>query len=75
MVEGSIPSAPAKLNYLLMIGYIKETIAELKKLALPAKKEVYITTGVIFIVVTVFALAITVSDFVISRLVGLIFGL
>ena len=75
MVEGSIPSAPAKLNFILMISYIKETIAELKKLSLPAKKEVYITTGTIFVVVAIFALAITFSDFVISRVVGLIFGL
>ena len=58
-----------------MINYFKETIAELKKLAIPTKKEVYITTGTIFVVVAVFAVAITFSDFVISKIMGLIFGI
>ncbi len=56
-----------------MINYFKETIAELKKVAIPTKKEVYITTATIFVVVTIFALAIMLSDFVISKLIGLIF--
>lgn len=58
-----------------MISYFKETIAELKKLAIPTKKEVYITTGTIFVVVSIFAIAITFSDFVISKIMGLIFGI
>ena len=58
-----------------MINYFKETIAELKKLAIPTKKEVYITTGTIFVVVAIFAIAITFSDFVISKIMGLIFGI
>jgi preprotein translocase SecE subunit len=58
-----------------MISYFKETIAEFKKLALPSKKEVYITTGAIFVVVTIFAVMITFSDFVISKIMGLIFGI
>ena len=58
-----------------MINYFKETIAELKKIAIPTKKEVYITTGTIFVVVAIFAIAITFSDFVISKIMGLIFGI
>ena len=73
MVEGSSPSAPATTNDLIMITYFKETVSELKKLATPPKREVYITTGTIFVVVTVFALAIMLSDFTISKIMGIIF--
>lgn len=58
-----------------MINYFKETFSEVKKLALPSKKEVYVTTVTIFIVVSAFAVAITFSDFVISKFMGLIFGI
>lgn len=58
-----------------MINYFKDTIAEVKKLAFPQKKEVYITTLTITVVITVFALVIMFSDFVISKIIGLIFGL
>jgi preprotein translocase SecE subunit len=56
-----------------MISYFKETISELKKLAFPSKREVYITTGTIFVVVALFSVAILLSDFVISKIIGLIF--
>lgn len=58
-----------------MINYLKDTVSELKKLSFPEKKEVYITTITITIVITIFALVIMFSDFVIAKIIGLIFGL
>lgn len=58
-----------------MINYFKNTISELKKLDIPQKKEVYITTATITVVITIFALVVMFSDFVISKIIGLIFGL
>ncbi len=58
-----------------MINYLKDTVSELKKLSFPEKKEVYITTITITIVITIFALVIMFSDFAIAKIIGLIFGL
>ncbi len=58
-----------------MLTYLKDTIAELKKLNIPSKKEVYITTLTIVVVITVFSLVVMFADFVIAKIIGLIFGL
>jgi len=58
-----------------MLNYFKDTISELKKLSMPSKREVYITTATIVVVITIFSLAVMFSDFVISKIIGLIFGL
>ena len=58
-----------------MISFFKGAIEELKKLHIPSKKETYITTITILITITVVALVILFADFVISKVIGLIFGL
>ena len=58
-----------------MILFLKDVIAELKKLHLPTKKEVYITTLTILAAVTVAALTIMLADFIISKIIKIIFGL
>jgi preprotein translocase SecE subunit len=58
-----------------MLAFFKDVIEELKKLHFPSKKEIYVTT--ITIIVTIFfaALVILFADFLISKVIGLIFGL
>jgi preprotein translocase SecE subunit len=58
-----------------IVNYFKDTISELKKLTLPSRKEVYVTTATITVVITVFALVVMLADFVIAKIIGLIFGL
>jgi preprotein translocase SecE subunit len=58
-----------------MIAFFKDTLEEFKKLQFPSKKETYITTITIFITIVVVSLVIMFSDFLISKFVGLIFGL
>jgi preprotein translocase SecE subunit len=58
-----------------MTTFVKDVIEELKKLHFPSKKETYITTVTILVTVIVVSLAILLSDFVISKIIGIIFGL
>jgi len=58
-----------------MFKFFKETIEESKKLQFPSKKEVYVTTATIIVTIIVVSLAITFADFLISKVIGLIFGL
>ena len=55
--------------------YIKEVIEECKKIVFPSWKEVYTTAIYISIIVFIVTLAITFSDFIISHIIKLIFGL
>jgi preprotein translocase SecE subunit len=55
--------------------YIKEVLEECKKIVLPNWKEVYVTAIYISVIVILVALAITFSDFLISHVLKLIFGL
>jgi preprotein translocase SecE subunit len=57
------------------INFFKDVIDELKKLQLPSKKETYITTITIIVTITVVSLAILLADFIIAKVIGLIFGL
>jgi preprotein translocase SecE subunit len=57
------------------INFFKDVIEELKKLNIPSKKETYITTITIIVTITIVSLAILLADFIISKVIGLIFGL
>ena len=57
------------------LSFLKETVEELKKLYVPSKKETYITTITIFVTIIAVSLAILLADFVISKIIGIIFGL
>lgn len=59
----------------MIANYFKDTVAELKKLQFPSKKETYITTATIMATIAVFSLVVLFADFVISKIIGLIFGL
>jgi preprotein translocase SecE subunit len=58
-----------------MLAFFRDVIEELKKLHLPSKKETYITTVTILVTITIVSLAILFSDFLISKIIGIIFGL
>lgn len=60
---------------MMLINYFKDTVEELKKLSVPTKKETYITTITIIVTIIVFSVAVMFADFVISKIIGLIFGL
>jgi len=58
-----------------MILFFKDVIAELKKLHVPSRKETYITTITILISVIIASLVIMTADFLISKIVKILFGL
>lgn len=58
-----------------MIAFFKDVVGELKKLYVPSKKETYITTITVLITITIASLVILFADFIISKIIGLIFGL
>ncbi len=58
-----------------MLKFFNEVVEEAKKLEFPKKKEVYITTVIIMISVIISSLFILFADFVISKIITLIFGL
>jgi len=58
-----------------MLGFFKDSIEELKKLQVPSKKEVYVTTATILATIVVVSLLILFADFIIAKVIGLIFGL
>ncbi len=57
------------------LNFTKDVIEELKKLHLPSAKETYITTATILVTIVVVSLFILSADFVIAKIIGLIFGL
>lgn len=60
---------------MMLLNYFKDTADELKKLHTPSKKETYVTTITIIVTIIVFSLAVLLADFVIAKIMGLIFGL
>jgi preprotein translocase SecE subunit len=58
-----------------MLAFFREVIEELKKLQLPSKKETYITTITILVTIIVVSLAILFADFIIAKIIAIIFGL
>ena len=58
-----------------MISFFKEVGEEVKKLHIPSKKETYVTTATIIVTILVVSLAILFADFIISKFIGIIFGL
>jgi len=57
------------------LSFFKDVIDELKKLHVPSKKETYITTVTILVTIVVVSVMIMLADFVISKIIGIIFGL
>jgi preprotein translocase SecE subunit len=58
-----------------LFNFFRDVIEELKKLHIPSKKETYITTITILATIAIVSLAILFADFVIAKIIGLIFGL
>ena len=58
-----------------MLNFLRSVIEELKKLQTPTKKETYITVVTILISITIAALVIMFADFIISKIVKILFGL
>jgi preprotein translocase SecE subunit len=57
------------------LNFFKDVIDELKKLQVPSKRETYITTVTILVTITVVSVMILLADFIISKIIGIIFGL
>ncbi|NBX52460.1 MAG: preprotein translocase subunit SecE [Proteobacteria bacterium] len=58
-----------------MINFFKDVVEESKKLNFPQWKETYITSVTILITIIIFSLTILLADFLISKIIRLIFGL
>jgi len=58
-----------------MLNFFSEVIEESKKLEIPTKKDVMITSITIIIVVIISSLFIISADFIISKIIALIFGI
>jgi len=58
-----------------MLKFFSEVIEESKKLEIPTKKDVMITSITIIIVVIISSLFIISADFIISKIIALIFGI
>jgi preprotein translocase subunit SecE len=56
-------------------SFFRSVIEEAKKLQFPSKKETYVTTITIIVMITVVALTILFADFLIAKIIKLIFGL
>ncbi len=57
------------------LKFFREIVEEAKKLQFPSKKETYVTTVTILVTITLVALTILFADFLISKIIKLIFGL
>jgi preprotein translocase SecE subunit len=58
-----------------MILLFKESIEELKKLHTPSKKETYVTTIAILVTIIIFSLMTLLTDFLIAKIIRIVFGL
>jgi len=58
-----------------IINFFKDVIEESKKLHFPSWKETYIATIITLVTVVIFSLTILLADFLISKIILLIFGL
>lgn len=58
-----------------MLSFFRSVVDEAKKFQTPAKKEVYITVITVLISVTITALVIMFADFLIAKIVKILFGL
>ncbi len=58
-----------------MLDFLRSAFDELKKLQTPTKKETYITVVTILISITIAALVIMFADFLISKIVKILFSL
>ena len=60
---------------LIVKKYIKEVIEEYRKVTFPNWKEVYTTSIYISVVIFFTTMAIVLTDFLISRVIKIIFGM
>ena len=58
-----------------MIAFFRDVVEELKKLHIPTKKETYITVVTILVATLISALVIIMADFVISKVIKILFEL
>ena len=60
---------------LKLLNFFKDAVDELKKLQIPSKKETYVMTITILTTMVIASLAILFADFVISKIIGIVFSL
>ena len=58
-----------------MLSFFKDVIEELKKLHIPSKQETYVTVITILVAIFVAAITIMSADFIISKLIKILFGI
>lgn len=57
------------------LSFFRDVVEEVKKLHFPSKKETYVTTTMIVVAVLLASLLVSFADLIISKTVGLVFGL
>jgi preprotein translocase SecE subunit len=58
-----------------MLDFFRSVFDEMKRLQTPTRKETYVTVVTILISITIAALVIMFADFIISKIVKILFGL
>ena len=58
-----------------MLDFLRSVFDEAKRLQMPTRRETYVTVITILVSVTIVALVIMFADFIISKIVKILFGL
>ncbi|MDR2077733.1 MAG: preprotein translocase subunit SecE [Rickettsiales bacterium] len=58
-----------------LVNYLKDVAREAKNIKFPTRQDVRITSAVILVLVAIFMIFVSFSDFVISRVVKFFFGI
>jgi len=58
-----------------IFNFCRETVEEGKKLTFPGKKDVYMTSLNIFVIVIICAICIVLTDLIVSKIIKFLFGL
>ena len=58
-----------------MLSFLRSVFDEMKRLQTPTKKETYVTLITILISISIAAIVIMFADFIISKIVKILFGL
>jgi len=59
----------------MVLNFFKDSVEEFKRLYFPSRKETYTTTLAILAITVIFSSTILLTDFLISKIISLIFGL
>ncbi|MDR2778453.1 MAG: preprotein translocase subunit SecE [Rickettsiales bacterium] len=58
-----------------LVNYFRDVVREARNIKFPTRQDVRITSVVIVVMIAIFMMFVSTSDFVISRLIRLFFGI